>query len=167
MTESIYQRGQIYSIRSHQTDLIYIGSTTQPLHKRFAQHKGPSNKCSSAEIIKYEDAYIELLEDYPCDSKKALNKREGYLIRNMDCVNKAVPGRTDAEYYAENREQLKAYQAEYRAEHREQIKIYKAENREQINAKQAKYQAEHREQINAKKAEYRAKKKAEALNKIL
>ena len=29
-----YKNGQIYCIRSYQTDHIYIGSTAQPLHKK-------------------------------------------------------------------------------------------------------------------------------------
>ena len=34
-----YQNGKIYCIRSHQTDNIYIGSTTQKLCVRMAEHK--------------------------------------------------------------------------------------------------------------------------------
>ena len=76
--ENKYQRGQIYTIRSHQTDQFYIGSTTQPLHKRLHSHRthyklwsadNTKGKCSSYEIIKNEDNYIELLEDFKCNSK--------------------------------------------------------------------------------------------------
>ena len=34
-----YQNGKIYVLRSHKTDDIYIGSTTQSLYKRFYEHK--------------------------------------------------------------------------------------------------------------------------------
>ena len=34
-----YTNGKIYVMRSNKTDKIYIGSTTQPLFKRFFQHK--------------------------------------------------------------------------------------------------------------------------------
>ena len=37
--KNMYANGKIYTIRSHQTDKYYIGSTTQPLSKRFYQHK--------------------------------------------------------------------------------------------------------------------------------
>jgi predicted GIY-YIG superfamily endonuclease len=34
-----YKNGKIYCIRSHKSNDVYIGSTTQPLHKRFYHHK--------------------------------------------------------------------------------------------------------------------------------
>ena len=34
-----YQNGAIYTIRSHQTEKYYIGSTCMPLYKRFYQHR--------------------------------------------------------------------------------------------------------------------------------
>jgi len=39
--------GHIYSIRSHQTDLIYIGSTFQALNKRLHQHKDKSGRTAA------------------------------------------------------------------------------------------------------------------------
>ena len=106
-----YNNGKIYTIRSHQTEYIYIGSTCSPLHKRLHYHKSDYKKwirtgnkyMTSFEIMKYDDAYIELLEDYPCPSKTHLNRREGRFIRNMDCVNKFVAGRTRCEYYQDNK----------------------------------------------------------------
>ena len=34
-----YQNGKIYCLRSHKTDLVYVGSTCQPLYKRLNEHK--------------------------------------------------------------------------------------------------------------------------------
>lgn len=104
-----YQRGQIYAIRSHQTDLIYIGSTTQPLHKRFYAHKHISNSCSSKAILQYADAYIELIEDFPCNSKKELEKREGGLIRETKCVNRSYNGSLSLAEKIERVSQFKLY----------------------------------------------------------
>ncbi len=70
-----FQNGKIYAIRSHQTDKVYIGSTTQPLSVRFGEHKRMN--CSSREIMKFEDCYIELLEEFACENKMQLNRREG------------------------------------------------------------------------------------------
>ena len=74
-----YDNGKIYSIRSYsRPDLVYIGSTTEQLSKRFYQHKKPSNKVkSSKKIIDLGDAYIELIENYSCNSKEELHRREG------------------------------------------------------------------------------------------
>ena len=108
-----YNKSKIYCIKSHQTNLVYYGSTTQLLCTRMAKHKdqckrylaGTKNYITSYEIIKYEDAYIQLLENYPCDSREELNARERYYIENNDCSNKYIPGRSKKEYRETHREQ--------------------------------------------------------------
>ena len=93
-----YQNGKIYAIRSHTTDNVYVGSTTRALSKRMADHRsnykrfqaGKFGYMTSFEIIKHDDAYIELLVEYPCDNNEQLHKKEGQQIREMDCVNKYV-----------------------------------------------------------------------------
>ncbi len=67
-----YSKGKIYTIRC-QTDatFIYVGSTIQPLSKRWGQHK--SKSLLHPDILIYESInndwdnwYIELYELYPC-----------------------------------------------------------------------------------------------------
>ena len=88
-----YELGKIYTIRSSETVGVYVGSTCDNLAKRFGGHKSVynSNKdVSSRHIFDYgfENAYIELLENYPCNSREELLKREGEHIRMMEnCVN--------------------------------------------------------------------------------
>ena len=80
-----YQNGKLYTIRSHQTDKVYVGSTVQELSVRMAGHrsdfkgytKGGTNYVTSFELLKYNDAYIELIELYPCNSKVELDRGEG------------------------------------------------------------------------------------------
>ena len=78
-----YQNGKIYKITSPSTDKIYVGSTTQPLCKRFSDHKSIFNtgiiKSSSA-IIMYKDCQIELIEECPCNTKRELEHREQYYL---------------------------------------------------------------------------------------
>jgi len=125
---NIYANGQIYAIRSHQTEFIYIGSTTQTLHKRFHDHKNLRNKCFSKEIIQYSDAYIELIEDFPCNSKKELNRREGQHIRNTEnCINKCIPGRTRKEYYTDNKDKLLDRAKEYYITNKNKILEFRRE----------------------------------------
>ena len=106
-----YQNGRIYTLRSHQTDDIYIGSTTRMLRKRMAEHrynyKHRKTHTSAHQILQYEDCYIELLEEFPCDNKEQLEKREMECVRNMDCVNKLKWRRTRTEYMREYREKKK------------------------------------------------------------
>jgi len=116
-----YENGKIYVLRSHQTEDIYLGSTQQQLYKRFHQHKthynrwkeGKKHYITSNELFKYDDCYIELLEEYPCDNKMELCRREGELIRSINCVNKFIAGRTKAECDKEYGETHKAQIKEY------------------------------------------------------
>ena len=127
-----YKNGKIYAIRSYQTEDIYIGSTTQTLTKRLSKHKASfkmwkndtHHYTSSYDIIKYGDAYIELIELFPCNSKMELGRREGELIRSMDCVNKRIEGRTKQEYYQDNKEYHKKWVGEYYENNKEKIKEY-------------------------------------------
>ena len=128
-----YQNGKIYTIRSHQTPLIYIGGTCTALRKRMHKHrsmyrmylKGSKKYISSFEILKYDDAYIELLELCPCNMKIELDRREGQLIRSHDCVNKIIPGRTRKEYYQDNKDRIK----QYYQDNKDRIKEYQKKRR--------------------------------------
>ena len=47
---------------------------------------------SSFKCFEGENIYnIILLENFPCNNKNELLKREGYYIKNLDCVNKKLP----------------------------------------------------------------------------
>ena len=85
-----YQQGKIYSIRSvSRPDLIYIGSTTQQLSKRMGGHRRKRKyNCSSTIIIDIGDAYIELIQNFPCNSVDELEAQENIHMRAIKCVNK-------------------------------------------------------------------------------
>jgi hypothetical protein len=162
-----FANGKIYCIRSHQTERIYVGSTTQPLSVRFGEHK--RHPSTSSQILQYPDAYIELLENYSCADKNELNRREGELIRTMNCVNKQIPNRTRAEHYQDNKEQIKEKKHHYyqyskpyvleqckkryvenKQEILEQMKQYYIDNKEHINKKNKKYYQDNKQEIKAK-----------------
>jgi hypothetical protein len=83
-----YQLSKVYAIRSlSRPDLIYVGSTIQPLSNRMAGHRS-SYGCKSRQIIDLGDAYIDLLEAFSCNSVEELYARENFYIRSMECVNK-------------------------------------------------------------------------------
>jgi len=167
-----YSKGKIYTIRSHQTDDIYIGSTTQSLKERLRGHKKVynswkngrgSNYVSSYDILKYDDVYIELLEDCSCERKEQLHKREGELIREMDCVNKVVAGRSKKEYYQENKERIAIRDKKYHQDNRDTIlekhKVYYQINKDKIIDDNKKYREKNKEKIAERKRLYREKHK--------
>jgi len=107
-----YSKGKIYCIKSSQTDKVYYGSTCGDLRTRFIDHKTKfkTNKTvTSNQILQYTDAYIELVEEFSCNTKAELHNRERYYIENNPCVNKFIPGRTDKEYVEANTETRKEY----------------------------------------------------------
>ena len=125
-----YQNSKIYAIRSYQTDEIYVGSTVNELSKRMSQHRagfklfnvGKRNYTSSYKILEFGDAYIELIELFPCGSNMVLCKREGEIIRaTPTCVNKYIAGRTRAEYRRNNPEKIKIDNAKYRRHNLDKI----------------------------------------------
>ena len=158
-----YQRGKIYSIRSYQTDDIYIGSTVQKLYMRLASHRRNYNcwkkekyhYVSSFEILKYDDAYIELIEECPCNDKNELNRREGQIIRSMDCVNKVIPSRTKKEYYNDNKNIILEKKKEYYIDNKEKIlekaHEYNDRKKEYRNKKQLQYYNQNKDKINEKR----------------
>jgi len=139
-----YQNSKIYKLWSPEGDDIYIGSTTVSLSRRKAKHK-TQNNTSKILFEKYTDVRIELLEECPCDNKEQLLKKEGEYIRNNNCVNKRVAGRTNKEYREDNKEHLKEYYKQYREEHKEHINEHYKNNKEQIKEKQKEYYENNKE----------------------
>jgi len=141
-----YQNGKIYSIRSHLTDDVYIGSTIETLSNRMAGHKKYYKKwlitkkryTTSFEIINKdpENCYIELVELYPCNSKIELHRREGEIIRTTNCVNKNIAGRTQKEWFEENKQILA-----------EKSKIYRQTNKQSILEKNKQYRQTNKQKI--------------------
>jgi hypothetical protein len=134
----VHEIGRVYAIRSFQTDKIYIGSTFQPLHKRLYEHKfnykqWQNNKyyyITSFELIKYDDCYIELIDEYKNLNKKQLEKFEGEHIRKNNCTNRSIPGRTKKEYYQDNMNKIKEQRNNYYLEKSDEVKKRASEYRQ-------------------------------------
>ena len=125
-----YANGKIYKIVCNQSNKVYIGSTTLTLHKRLINHKSDSKsttrrKCKSTEIIINNDYYIELIEDYPCLTRKELCCREYDIQLKMDCINIGRP-------YCSIEERLE-YQQKYRDNHKKEISDYDKKNKDRAN----------------------------------
>ena len=109
-----YSRGKIYTIWDSNYTKCYIGSTIQQLSKRMQEHRSSykthvddTHGCSSVfdlfDEFGVENCRIELLETFACNNKEELLAREGQCIRENECVNKRIAGRTGKQYYDDNR----------------------------------------------------------------
>ena len=134
--ENKYENGKIYKIVDNTNGDIYIGSTIQTLNERLAGHKekykafinnnNGYNYCFK--ILENNDYHIELLMDYPCNSKKELETKEREYIENNLCINKNIPTRTIKEWKEFNREKIDL-----------QNKIWYEKNREKVLEQQKIY----------------------------
>ena len=123
-----YKNGRIYKILNTIDDNVYVGSTTEALCKRMWKHKWDvkNNRFITrplyvkAKEYGFENFYIELIENYPCECKEELVAREGYWIRQIGTLNAIVAGRTPKEYYEENKQQLQTKSNEYYYANREE-----------------------------------------------
>mgnify|MGYP003119479423 CR=1 FL=1 len=91
-----YQNGKIYKITDNTNGNIYYGSTQKSLARRLSDHKydykrreKEGNVRTSSQIICNQDYTMDLVEDFPCSTRKELEKRESYYINNYECINKA------------------------------------------------------------------------------
>tara|TARA_R110000803_G_scaffold60390_1_gene119615 strand:+ start:206 stop:679 length:474 start_codon:yes stop_codon:yes gene_type:complete len=110
-----YKNSKIYKLWSPEGDEIYIGSTTKSLCDRKAGHKHEAKVNATSRILfeKYTDVRIELLEEYPCDNKEQLFKKEGeYIKSNNNCVNKRIDSNTHQQSTQKWRNNNKEYIAE-------------------------------------------------------
>lgn len=150
-----YSLGKIYKIVGN--GKVYVGSTCERLLcQRLAGHRrsykcwtneNTKYVCSSSECMSDPECYIELLELCPCSCVEELRKCEGKWIRDLECVNKVVAGRTQKEtsqvYYETNKEQIneqkKAYNEANKERINEQRKAYRDANKELISQRNKKY----------------------------
>lgn len=106
-----YTQGKIYLIRNinNHTD-VYVGSTSVPLFNRLDGHIFDSQRRPGVKIYErinndWKNWYIELYENYPCENKQQLHRREGEVQRILcSNLNTVIAGRTLKEYTVENRE---------------------------------------------------------------
>jgi hypothetical protein len=158
----------------------YVGSTND-LNRRKRQHKYNCNNNNSNEynfkLYKFmrdnsgfENFDFIILEQFENKMiKQDLLKIEGQYIKNNNAtLNCIIAGRTDQEYYQDNRTKIleykKKYQQEnktklneinqkYREDNKEKISEYRKNNKEKQNEYNKQYYGKNKEQINEKKKE--------------
>lgn len=149
-----YSKSKIYRIYCENEE--YIGSTIRPLSERMNGHrvsyKNKTHALCSCKILfdKYgaENCRIELIEQYPCNTREELYKREGEIQRERNCINLRIAGRTKQQLYIDNREKFL-----------EQKKQYRLENKEMLLEKEKQYRLENRELLKHRSREFRLKQK--------
>ena len=94
-----FENGKIYTIQCKNDDtLIYGGCTIVSLNTRFKNHKSDSKRMPSLfyktvlqSIDMWDDWFIELVEEYLCDSSEELIEDEEHYIAKMGNLNSKSP----------------------------------------------------------------------------
>jgi len=134
-----YKRGKIYRLACTSTLDIYYGSTIQTLNDRLIDHRKSSNSCESKNFV---DPVIELIEDYPCNNKRELEKKEQYYIDNNECINKIKSYVSEEDRIENNKKYCKKYHQDNREKQNEKRKKYREENKEKIKEYARQYNQE-------------------------
>ena len=128
-----YKNGKIYKVQFDDGH-FYIGSTAGELRRRLYEHRCKSSNSACSKYMKKvgkDTCRIVLVEDYPCESKEHLRRKEDeHICENRDdllCLNIVRAFRTDDEiqkrgsiYYAANKEQALQRQKDYYQAHKEE-----------------------------------------------
>ena len=179
-----YGKGKIYKIVNDVDDKIYVGSTCVQLSVRKAKHKDMSKRFPKRRLYSHiidiggwDHVDIILIENFPCDTKEQLHKRERYHIESLKSeLNHQIPTRTMKEFnatdkrkeermvYAEkNKDNIKKYKAEYYKKNKKEINQRKKkqyeENKEEINTMRRQHYENNKEEMRRKNNEYYQKNK--------
>jgi hypothetical protein len=154
-----YQNGKIYKITNCIDDEVYIGSTCQPLTKRFSWHKYRINieRYQNIKVYKhindlgFDKFSISLVENYPCTNKTELRRREGEFIKEQGTLNDRIAGRTTKEYFEDNKEQIAEFKQKWNKNNKEKtkeyMKEYRKDNKEKLAEKKKEYYENNKEKI--------------------
>jgi hypothetical protein len=129
---SKYENGKVYKLWSPNFDMVYVGSTINTLSQRLSGHKSSfklyqyakSTYITSFEILIYDNVKIELIELCPCNNKEELLKYEANHIKQMNCVNKNIPGRNKFEWRIDYKDEIQEYNKQYYLDNNEVIREY-------------------------------------------
>lgn len=133
-----YSKGKIYLIECSITKQKYIGSTIRTLEDRFAAHRKDAKRINGklhTHMREYgvNNFNISLLEDYPCDNKSQLEKREAYYQHTHNTVNQGLNS-----IYAKAPELpdsiRKINEAKYKREYRAKKKIIEENKQKMLNS---------------------------------
>lgn len=122
-----FSKAKIYAILDSQGQHIYIGSTQQRLCRRKCEHRQNYNKKPHIRLYKHiadnggwDEFRFEVIEEFPCETKKQLLQQEGHYIRELKPLcNQRIAGTGHGhEWRMNNRERHNAHHREYLREYR-------------------------------------------------
>ena len=147
-----YKKSIIYKLCCKDVNIkeIYVGSTCNQLRKRKNKHKSDCNNENSNIYNSYVYKFIRqnsgfenwsmiIIENYPCENKRELEKRERYFMEVLNStLNSYKPFTTEEE----KKEQVKQRYENNKTE----IKDYQDKNKDKIKEQQKEYNEKHKKE---------------------
>jgi hypothetical protein len=159
-----YKNGKIYKVQFDDGH-FYFGSTAGTLRHRFWHHThGEDSSCNRyVKEVGKDTCRIVLVEDYPCENKDQLRRKEDEHIQlnreNEMCLNIRRAFTTPEEKKADQQRYDKAYYETHREEANVKAKSYHETHKEECKAKAKAYYETHKEEIKTRMKAYRLNKK--------
>lgn len=159
-----YENGKIYKLidKTNDNKVIYVGSTIFKLNERLSKHKADSKIKPNRKIYKYicnvgwDNINIELIEEYQCYNRKELEVHERYHINELNPdLNDNLPGRTQHQWYNDNKDDIQQHKKEYYEKNKDFIKETNRKYREQNINKIKEIQKDYRDKNKSKIVKYR------------
>ena len=166
-----YHNGKIYQITDIACNKCYIGSTCEELSQRMARHRALFKQFSKGGKVTHirsydlfneygvENCKIELIEYFKCDTLQELRRKEGEIIKNTECINKRVEGRTKQEWAEDNKDKIKEREREWYENNKENIleqrKKYEEQNKNEIKEYRKKYRELNKDKVLERERKYR------------
>jgi hypothetical protein len=164
-------KGVVYKLRCIDEAIpeFYIGSSLN-INQRIGEHqrtcKNIKVKNHNLKVYKfirsnggYYNWIFDILEECEVESKEdlVLNYERKYQLQLKPQLNIRVEGRSNAEYYQDNKERMDKYYKEYNETNKEKISIqkkeYREKNKEKISFQKKEYNERNKETIVLKNKE--------------
>ena len=161
-----YENGKIYKVVDVGFNKCYIGSTCEMLSKRMERHRNSYRKYLRTDEMEtrchllfdefgVENCKIMLIENYPCNSKEELFRKEGEYIQNLDCINRYVAGRTRQAHFKEHAEEIRERNRQHKKIvyeqnpqiYKDRVKAYQEKNKDVVIPQRKKRYEAKREEI--------------------
>jgi len=162
-----YSKSMIYKLCCKNPEIkeIYVGSTTN-LIKRKYNHKSDCYNVNSNNYNLYKYQFIRenggfknwdmvLIENYDCENKQELHKRERYYIELLNAtlnsrksyITEEEKKEYNKEWIENHKEEKKEYNKEWIENHKDYQKNYKENNKQQLKEYNKKYYLKNKEKL--------------------
>ena len=160
-----YTKSIIYKLccKNPEIKQIYIGSTANEIRKRKNQHKSDCYNKNRESYNLYVYQFIRdnggfqnwsiiIIENYPCENKRELEKRERYYIELLNAtLNSYNSYRTEEEKKEQLKKCTKEWKEKNKDKNKEKTKEYQKNNKQQYKDYQKKYKDKIRDKIKKEK----------------